>query len=249
METDEGLVFDQTGATYIAEVLSTVRLQTNVQDEVLLSDDAGTIALKRPFGDGQLIVANSPGWLTNGEILTDDHLALVLALIKDENGQIFLFDEYIHGEKNAATVLTIYPRWFLLLMVQAGLITLLWLWYRGKRFGPIFIPREETVRFSDEGIRALAAWYIRGHRYHDSLVIQAEYVRTLLQERWRIPYQPEWQDLTIHFERKWPQISKAELASLLNGLTVVLGKEKLSKQEYLLWSKKLEEIRKEVEAG
>ena len=44
-------------------------------------------------------------------------------------------------------------------------------------------------------------------------------------------------------------MQKLRFTSLLNGLTVVLRKEKLSKQEYLLWSKKLEEIRKEVEAG
>ena len=81
-------MFDQKGRRIIAEVPSTVRLQTNVEDEVLLSDDAGTIALKRPFGDGQLIVANSPGWITNGEILTDDHLALVLALIKEGNATV-----------------------------------------------------------------------------------------------------------------------------------------------------------------
>ena len=42
---------------------------------------------------------------------------------------------------------------------------------------------------------------------------------------------------------------KAELTSLLNGLTEYVEKEKVSKQEYLLWSKKLDEIRKEVEAG
>ncbi len=33
----------------------------------------------------------------------------------------------------------------------------------------------------------------------------------------------------------------------LNGLTNILEKEKISKQEYLLWSKKLDRLRKEVE--
>lgn len=137
--------------------------------------------------------------------------------------------------------------WFLLLLLQGGLLTILWLWYNGKRFGPIFTVREETVRFSDEGIRALAAWYMRGRRYHDSLEIQADYVKLSLQERWRIPYRLEWRELPVYFERKWPQLPKAEIHSLLNGLADILEKEKISKEEYLLWSKKIDRIRKEVE--
>lgn len=251
VETDAVNVFDAAGANYSTktEVTSQVRLLENAQDEILLSDDAGTIALKRVVGEGQLIVANSPSWMTNSEIVTSDHLALILTLLNVEDSKIILFDEYIHDVKNATTFLTIYPRWILLLMIQGALLTILWLWHHGKRFGPIFISREETVRFSDEGIRALAAWYIRGHHYHDSLVIQANYVKTLLQEHWRIPYHQEWQHLTAQFERKWPHLQKGEIHSLLNGLAIMLEKSKVSKQEYLLWSKRLEQIRKEVEEG
>lgn len=251
VETDAVNVFDSVGAKYHTnnEVTSPIRLLEDTNDEILLSDDAGTLALKRIVGNGQLIVANSPKWITNGEIITDDHLAIILTLINDKDRNVILFDEYIHGEKNDATILTSYPRWFLLLMIQGALLTILWLWFAGKRFGPIFISREETVRFSDEGIKALAAWYIRGHRYHDSLAIQAEYVMTLLHEHWRISPHNEWNDLTMQFERKWPNMQKEEIHSLLNGLTIMLQKSKVSKQEYLLWSKKLEKIRKEVEEG
>lgn len=249
VETDSYTLLDQAGKKYQVEESTTVRLQTSDQDEILLSDDAGTIALKRVFGEGHLIVANSPDWITNGKILNEDHLPLVLSLINEGNADTFLFDQYIHGGKNATSALKVYPRWFILFMLQGALLAILWLWYRGKRFGPIFIPREETVRFSDEGIRALAAWYLRGHRYHDSLVIQADYVKLLLQERWRIPYHQEWQDLTDHFERKFPQMKRTEIHAFLNGLTNILEREKVSKQEYLLWSKKIERMRKEVEEG
>lgn len=248
-ETDLSSVKDQKGKEHTVEEITPVRLKPTDQDKILLSDEAGTVAFKRSIGEGRLIVANSPAWLMNGNILEEDHLPLVLSLIEEADANKFLFNEYIHGGKNAKNVLTLYPRWFLLLLLQGVIFSILWLWYRGKRFGPIFIPREETVRFSDEGIRALAAWYMRGRRYHDSLVIQAEYVRLLLQERWRIPYQKEWTDLSDQFEKKWPKMPKAEIHSLLKGLMNVLEKETLSKQEYLLWSKKLERIRKEVEEG
>jgi hypothetical protein len=42
-------------------------------------------------------------------------------------------------------------------------------------------------------------------------------------------------------------LSAYEINSFLTGLINILEKEKISKQEYLLWSKKLEELRKEVE--
>ncbi|MCM3112485.1 DUF4350 domain-containing protein [Lederbergia lenta] len=246
-EADLTIVKDRKGKGHRVEETTPVRLQPTDQDEVLLSDEAGTMAFKRSVGDGQLIVSNSPVWLTNGKILKEDHLPLILSLINEADANIFLFDEYIHGGKNAKNVLTLYPRWFLLLMLQGVIVTILWLWYRGKRFGPIFIPREETVRYSDEGVRALAAWYIRGRRYHDSLVIQADYVKLLLQERWRIPYRKEWNDLFEQLEQKWPHMPKAEIQSLLNGLTNILEKETMSKQEYLLWSKRIERMRKEEE--
>ena len=245
---EEPNVFDLEEKAFRAEINSPVRLQTNEQDEILLYDEAGPIALKRDYGEGELIVSISPEWITNGKLLNNDHIPLVISLINEGNAGTFLFDEYIHGVQNASTIGTLYPKWFLLLMLQGILMTLLWLWYAGKRFGPIFIPREETVRFSDEGIRALAAWYIRGRRYHDSLVIQADYVKLLLQERWGIPYSKEWKDLSDQFERKSPKMPKLEIPTFLKGLVNILEKEKISKQEYLLWSKKLDRLQKEVEA-
>jgi len=127
------------------------------------------------------------------------------------------------------------------------LLLLLWLWMKGKRFGPIFVPREESVRFSDEGLKALAAWYLRGKRYHDSIIIQSDYVKLLLQERWQIPYHREWQDLSSYMEKKWTRMSANEINSFLTGLVHILEKETITKQEFLLWSKRLEQLRKEVE--
>ncbi|MDQ0201423.1 DUF4350 domain-containing protein [Neobacillus ginsengisoli] len=242
-------VYDQNHAVYKAEISSAIRLSTQTKNEILLYDDAGPIALKQSFGKGQLIVSIAPEWMTNGKLLTDDHLPLILKLFKDSHTKTVLFDEYIHSGRNASTIFTVYPRWFLLLVLQGILLMILWLWHKGKRFGPVFVPREESVRFSDEGIQALTAWYLRGSRYHDSLLIQAEYVKLLLQEKWGIPYNRDWQELSGMFERKWLQLPVSEIRPLLNGLTNVMKKEKLSKQEYLLWSRKLERLRKEVEQG
>lgn len=242
-------VLDQEQEGYRAEVPSTVRLVKKTGDQTLLKDKAGTIALKRTLGKGNIIVTLTPGWMTNGQVLKNDHLPLILKLMGENHKQTVLFDEYLHGNQTSSNQLMVYPKWFLLTMLQGIILLLLWLWYKGKRFGPIFIPREESVRFSDEGIRALSAWYLRGRRYHDSLVIQADYVKNLLQERWGFPYSRNWLELNSMFERKLVQMPASEIHAFLTGIVQVLDKEKISNQEYLLWSKKLDRLRKEVEQG
>jgi hypothetical protein len=245
--TETVKVFTQDGKSYRAQIDSNVRLQSSKEDRVLLYDQAGPIAVEHSFGEGKLIVANTPEWMTNGTLLKKEHLPLLLSLFNVEKTDSILFDEYIHGGENAPTLWNVYPMWFLLLVLQTILIVILWLWSKGKRFGPIFVPREESVRFSDEGVKALAAWYLRGKRYHDSIMIQADYVKLILQERWQIPYNRDWMDLSSYIEKKWTRLSVSEINSFLSGLIHILEKEKMTKQEYLLWSKKLDKLRREVE--
>jgi hypothetical protein len=240
-------IYTQEHTSYHAEIDSAVRLQTEKEDQVLLSDQAGPIAVKKSFGKGHLIVAVTPEWMTNDSLLKKDHLPLLFYLLNEEEANTILFDEYIHGGENASTFWNVYPMWFLLLVLEGILLMVLWLWAKGKRFGPIFEPREASIRFSDEGIHALAAWYLRGKRYHDSIKIQADYIKLVLKETWQIPYNREWKDLSSTFEKKWTGLSAYEINSFLTGLVTILEKEKITKQEYLLWSKKLDELRREVE--
>lgn len=242
-------VTNQNHVSFKAEMNSFIRLYPTDKDQLLLNDAAGAVALKRTYGQGQLIVTIAPEWITNGNLLNHDHLPLILSLLDEAKPQNILFDEYLHTGKSTAGQLAVYPMWFLILLLQGTLIMILWLWNKGKRFGPIFTPREDTVRFSDEGIQAMTAWFIRGRRYQDSIRIQADYVKHLLQEHWRIPYSKEWRDSISLLEKKWKQMPSSEINSFINGLEIILEKEKLSKQEYLLWSRKLDRLRKEVNEG
>ncbi|WP_138416767.1 DUF4350 domain-containing protein [Aquibacillus sediminis] len=243
------VVFNKVGEKYDAEVDSFVRLKTKDRDESLLYDDRGTIALKRSYGEGALIVANTPKWVTNEELLNQDHLSLVQLLLQlgTNTGENILFDEYIHGAKNTSNLTTLYPRWLLVLGLQCILLTFIWLWYRGKRFGPIFIAREETVRFNDERLKALAAWYQRGKRYHDSLVIQADYLKMLLQGRFGTPQHMHWQEIADYIQHHQPTIVNKETKEVLNGLGSLLERKEVSKQEYLLWSKRIDRLQRKVE--
>ncbi|WP_284037792.1 DUF4350 domain-containing protein [Neobacillus sp. 114] len=242
-------IYGKEGKAQKAEVLSLVRLQPHNGEDTLLHDKYGPVALKRAVGKGQLIVAITPEWITNGKILKNDHLPLLVSLVNESHSKTVFFDEYVHGEQTTSTFLSAFPKWFLLLMLQGILIAFIWLWNKGKRFGPIVVPREEMVRFSDEGIRAISAWYLRGRRYQDSLLIQADYLKQLLQERWQVPYHKEWQDILGYLERKWTGIQTNEIHLFLQELAMILDKNKITKQEYLLWSKKLDQLQKEVEEG
>lgn len=249
-QTKESLkVYDQEGTSYHVKLSSPFRLQTKNNSEILLKDESGTIALKQHFGKGQLIVAVAPEWVINSNIVKHDHIPLILSFLPEGNGQLFLFDEYIHKGQNAPAVVTLYPQWFLLMLLQGCILIILLLLYRGKRFGPIYIPREETVRFSDEGIKAIAAWFIRGNRYQDSLIIQVEYIKSIMQERWGLPVKSDWKIISTFVERKLTWQNPMEVQTFINGLKNVLEKDKLNKHEYLLWSKKLDRLRKEVEEG
>ncbi|TYS70369.1 DUF4350 domain-containing protein [Sutcliffiella horikoshii] len=247
----EQTINDASQTNFVGDIHSPVRIEPAVEDEILFSDPLGDVSVKRKYGDGTLIVALTPHWLTNQEILKKDHLPLVLSLIQEEglnNDTIILFDEYNHGETGTSSI-DVYQDWFLLLLFQGMLVAILLLWNQGKRFGPILQPREETVRYSDESLRALAAWYLKGNAYQDSLSNQAEYVKYLLQERWGIPYNRDWKECAVFLHKRWKTKEDEKIDLFTYQLTQVLAKEKITKQEYLEWSKQLDTLRKEVEEG
>jgi hypothetical protein len=255
ISTDYGLIDSETvtlenndGTAFDASMFSQVRLLPEENDYVLLQDDLGVIAMKREIGNGQLIAVNSPDWLTNQHTLEEDNLDLVLGLLAEENWNTILLDEFTHLSKGKGIV-DVYPMWLLVAGLQLVLFTLLWLLYNGKRFGPVRVPREDYVRFSDERITALATWYQKGKAYQESLNNQAEYLRIILREKWGISNQKEWKDLKELLIPRLNRMKADELSTILSDIESVLQKQQITKQEYLLWSGRLERLRKEVEEG
>ncbi|WP_100333838.1 DUF4350 domain-containing protein [Bacillus alkalisoli] len=240
-------VTDNDGKEFMADIYSFVRLMPANTDKVLLNDQVGVIAIKRHVGNGTLIIANTPQWMTNKLILKDDHLPLLLSLFNELTFDKVLFDEYIHQSKGFMNYVRAYPLWFTFLLIQGILLTSFILWKRGKRFGPILVAREESVRFSDESIKALSAWNLQGRSYHESLHVQVEYVKLLLQEKWGIPFSKSWKDTEDQLERKCKRMTKEEQRNFINGMEKVLDDTHLSKKDYLSWSKRIDNLRKEVE--
>lgn len=240
-------VTDREQNVYVAENYSFVRLLHTDTDEVLLQDPYGVIAIKRQVGSGTLIIANTPQWVTNTKILEDDNLTLLLYLLNEFNFDKVYFDEYIHETKGVSNYFRAYPLWFTFLLFQGILLSIFLLWNRGKRFGPILVAREENVRFSDESIKALSAWNLRGRNYQEALNVQADYVKLMLQEKWGIPYSKVWKDLEDQLERKCKKMTLEEQKVFSQEIEKVLSTSRISKKEFINCSKKIEILRKEVE--
>jgi hypothetical protein len=232
---------------YEAIFETNLRIAEAPGDDIVLRDGAGVIALERSFGEGSLIAVNSPLWLSNEYITEEDHVELISLLMQQAEYSNILIDEYIHGAGSGPSAVTMYPQWMLVLALQLSVLTILWLWYQGKRFGPVRTPREAMVRFSNEQTTALAAWYRRGRRYQDSLRLQADYVKLLLQEKWGIPYRKSWQESAELLKRKVEDMPAEDVGMFTLELTKLLNKESVNKQEYMAWSEKLDRLQREVE--
>lgn len=242
-DDEDKTVTDSEGDVYQAERGSPFRIDSD-DDDILLQDDLGTIATEKEFHDGALITAVTPEWISNDKITDEDHIELLFSMMDESDWDGIYFDEYMHEPDN---VIAAYPGWILMAGFQVALLAILWLWYKGKRFGGIVVPREATVRFSDERIRALAAWHRRLRLYHDSFRMQADYLRILLQERWGIPYHKEWIDITTQLEKRDINMSQEDIQSIISGVTRVLTNKDMNKKEFLFWSERLDTLRKEVE--
>ncbi len=232
--------------SYQGRIETATRLLPDLGDQVLLEDYSGVIALSRKYGKGELMVLLTPNWLTNGAILEHDHVKMILPFIQQNEHGVIWFNEFIHGSTNQPPIVEIYPEWFLLLLAQGIVILLLWLWYKGKRFGSIETPREWIVRFGDERIRAIASWNERGGFYKESLLTQEEYLRHRMQEKWGIPSNLENAKLLDTLRNRLSQEKLKQWRIYWNDFQRVRIATKITPKAYVQWSKRFEEMQKEV---
>lgn len=232
---------------YQAVVDTGFRLRPGSADQVLLEDSAGVLAISRRYGQGKLMVLLCPQWLTNESLLENDHLALVLPFPAKAKPNLIWFNEYLHGYRGTEALFDPYPGWYLIILLQSAIALLLWLWRQGRRFEPARIPREMAVRFGDERIRALAAWYERGGFYKESLLIQEEYLHQTIRNKWGISEKSEDQE----YEAKARRQIKKDFVDLWlqywRQTKELAPAAKVSAKHYLRWSNRLAFMQREVE--
>lgn len=124
-----------------------------------------------------------PSWFTNELILAEDHLEIIASVLSDKDFDRLYFETYHYLTGTKLTVLDITPDPILLLGMILITLVVMYLWFKGKRFGPALSLREQEVRFGDERIRALANWQIKGRNFHEALMTQVNFLKlTILNE-------------------------------------------------------------------
>ncbi|WP_090826505.1 DUF4350 domain-containing protein [Paenibacillus sp. yr247] len=175
--------FTPTEGLLTGKVDTPYRIKPGGSGRALFEDERGVLASRTQEGLGSITVVLTPNWMQNGRIDQASHFELIWPLFAKSWDAVWV-DETHHGFGTKPGLLAVYPAWLVLASVQLGLALLLWLWLRGKRFGPVHTPRAWTVRRGDEGVHAVAAWYERLSYQREALAHQQLFLRQLLHQRW-----------------------------------------------------------------
>ncbi|WP_204669649.1 DUF4350 domain-containing protein [Gracilibacillus alcaliphilus] len=227
---------------------STQTLVTEPDDHIILSTEQNNaIALERQVGDGSLIVLTEPNWLVNDQITEADHTAAIFATIPFDKDQPIVFDEYTVTTPGNVSPFALYPGWAYVLLVQGIILTIFILWKQGKRFGPVRPVREETVRFSDERLKAIAIWQTKGKNYTHALQGQIQYIKEAIRLRYGLPYSYSWNERLTVIQDRITNLTEEQVSRLAEQLQAIENNQSVNKQEFVTLTKMIETIRKEVE--
>jgi Domain of unknown function (DUF4350) len=223
-----------------------VRFIENPDVEALLTDDEGILAGRTQIGDGSVSLFLVPEWMTNKGIAQHDHFEAIWPNLQ-ENWSVIWVDEYHHGYREQPGMLTLYPGWLIAGFAQLGLLLLLWIWWCGKRFGPIYTLREWTVRRGDETLIAVSSWYERRRLALDALRHREAYMRQLMYERWGVHYHAEQHEIISVARNKWNESEVEDLIQGLQRLEVAKAEKSYTPRQLLADSLLLDKILKHLE--
>ncbi|BAM46716.1 DUF4350 domain-containing protein [Amphibacillus xylanus] len=245
---DESGSINVDGELYQAELNSWIRLSPSADDQILITDDYGVIALSKSFGSGEIIQMIEPSWFTNELILAEDHLEIIASVLSDKDFDRLYFETYHYLTGTKLTVLDITPDPILLLGMILITLVVMYLWLKGKRFGPALSLREQEVRFGDERIRALANWQIKGRNFHEALMTQVNFLKLTIFERVGIPTSTDMSDYQQVLQRLLVDYTDKSIKEFIDQLEAVLDSGHVNKQEFLEWTKRIDQIQRRVEA-
>ena len=169
---EDEAIDDEEGGTQSAQTIS-----ASGAPVVHIADDKGALLIDYTYGSGHVVILSDPYLVSNGGIKLNDNLQLALNVLTASDGLI-AFDEYHQGkgavQNNFAGYFEGTP--VLLIAGQVGLLVLLVLWTRGKRFGrPLPLPQVDR-RSSLEFVASMAELQQRARAF--DLAIENIYTRT-----------------------------------------------------------------------
>lgn len=226
--------------------VSSYRLEAEADMEVLLADEEGILAGRKPYGEGSISLFVVPEWMTNRNIAALSHFEAVWPYLQEDWSVIWM-DEYHHGDRVRPGIFAVYPGWLLAGCIQLFLVLLLYLWWRGKRFGPVYTLREWTVRRGDETLLAVASWYERKRLARDALSHREAYLRQLLYERWGIHTRAEIPEIIQAARSRWNENDTAKLIEVLRRIEQAKADTSYTPKRLLADSLFLDEVTKRLE--
>jgi len=144
---------------------------------VHIADKSGALLVDYSYGAGKVVILSDPYMVSNGGLKLDDNLQLAINAITARDG-VIAFDEYHQGRGVTENAFAAYfagtP--VLGLAAQIGLVVLLMLWTKARRFGrPLPLPQVDR-RSSLEFVASMAELQERSRAF--DLAIENIYTRT-----------------------------------------------------------------------
>ncbi|MFI8715080.1 DUF4350 domain-containing protein [Brevibacillus brevis] len=214
--------------------------------EPLLYDDQGILGGRTEVGDGSVTFFLVPEWLTNQKIDRLSHFEAIWPYVQGDWSVLWV-DEYHHGLQEKPGFLAIYPGWLIAACMQLGILLLLYVWWRGKRFGPVYTLKEWTVRRGDETLLAVSSWYERRGLAKDALRHREAYMRQLLYDRWGVHQRADRVEIVRYAKTRWTNQEVEKFAHLLERLEQAKNEGRYSPKGLLADSLLLDEITKRLE--
>ncbi|MCM3748723.1 DUF4350 domain-containing protein [Paenibacillus pasadenensis] len=226
---------------YTAEVTTDSRIENADGLEPLVTDGNGVLAGRVKVGAGSATLVVEPRWMQNEAALNASHPELIGALLAGGWPEI-MFDEQHHGYVSKKGMFAVYPDWLLLSSILLLIGLLLWLWHAGKRFGPVRIPREWSVRRGDETARALASWYERFGLMDDALDRQRRRLRQQLSQRWGLNAAATPEQAAAAAASRWSEADAQRLQRALEERPIAASGRKAAKREFVARSRETSEL-------
>ena len=153
------------GTDFVGEVdwVSAGEVQSEASDvSVTLSVGGSPQVMWRPIGDGVVVVVASDYIFTNRSLATKDHGLLAFRILESASpqGSVY-FDEEMNEAGAPRVVGILFESPFRVVTIQFLVITILFSWMAGRRFGPLLRPASSARRSLVEHAEALGSLHFK----------------------------------------------------------------------------------------
>ena len=204
-------------------------------------------ATQWPMGMGRVVLFSQSALFCNGLISHRDNWVLLLNLtdLRSGAGHVW-FDEYHQVSRRDTALFSRHGKVILLLMaVQAGLVAVVFVFARRRRFGPITAGFSRPGRSQLEFVSALADLYRRANARKYALArLYEALIRDLTSGRPR-SQRPHGADLALSISQQ-SSLDLHQAEELLSDIHAALEKPDISRRQLMHIARRITDLRKEI---